>query len=919
MSKKKASTMTLRDFHGGNIPSDLPLPSAPGMTVERKNHDRPGSGGWMGSSLHRGYGTDRVGFSRQGSGNSARSFEEKMPYLPNSANIGRNYDEDERKPVDGHNRRGQSPDIYDEPIFEHRQVGHERLPERYLDSRSVYTPQKPVDLRSERHVQEDMSPALAGSSSFRTESFSRRTVVYQPDSTAHAYLSQEHPSHYVSQHAAPSSPYQVQESAQPWRQSSPGLQQVTPGTVMGTGTGVQNVWTAGKDGDYSKTYPNEYHAVESATVLASGSRIAQASALEKVSSGRWNSRILQANENLINPVEFSHSYGVGYEGGGSFTHSNAKPLVEHDQKIMYDDRTAYVESGRAIESVSSRDARFHTDKMSHQANRNEQYIEGRGMGQTDNRFVDDRHVYGESGQKGISVTPRESARFTGLSDGQFREPIHHKATNQQYNEAPAYLESRNIVQSSSGWVRSEPSPRREYVEGYSVDSTKGPSLEFEKRGFYARDAPMDTEYGAPQRGVGLEGRRDRGTYLDGTYAAGKDDTEYLNSPYVNSRDDFPQEASDSSRSGRIHDRSRVSDVEQSYPARLHSPGSVRTPQESAGASGNLMVDQGKAIPAERPKLKLLPRTKPLEADTFEDVAQEASRERVDAAQRTRAEGVGGNEESGRVLERPKLTLKPRSQPVDVVPTESRSLKDRKSVFGGARPRELVLRERGVEESVIVGGEFMPSPAPSSSSVRTPVEANRNSNRGGVGYGMDKQDKPDERSKRGDQHDGRMGRQDSGRFEQMDSRGRSYIDSEKKDERRSFEHRQHHQEKRESDRPDVDKQESWRRPADFPQSPLTVGEMSPATVGRPIQSAAELAQAFSRSTSLGASFGAGQGYSSQRSPLPRSPGPGFGISPDTSGLRKNEVPFSRLTETVSPGSRDLRISGAQGGYRRTSAF
>ncbi|KAI4312098.1 hypothetical protein MLD38_036950 [Melastoma candidum] len=35
MSKKKAvggSTMTLKDFHGGSIPSDLPLPSAPGLS-----------------------------------------------------------------------------------------------------------------------------------------------------------------------------------------------------------------------------------------------------------------------------------------------------------------------------------------------------------------------------------------------------------------------------------------------------------------------------------------------------------------------------------------------------------------------------------------------------------------------------------------------------------------------------------------------------------------------------------------------------------------------------------------------------------------------------------------------------------------------------------------------------------------------
>lgn len=36
MSKKKAfsgSTMTLKDFHGGSIPSDISLPSAPGLYV----------------------------------------------------------------------------------------------------------------------------------------------------------------------------------------------------------------------------------------------------------------------------------------------------------------------------------------------------------------------------------------------------------------------------------------------------------------------------------------------------------------------------------------------------------------------------------------------------------------------------------------------------------------------------------------------------------------------------------------------------------------------------------------------------------------------------------------------------------------------------------------------------------------------
>lgn len=48
---------------------------------------------------NRGYG-ERSGFQRQGIGSSSRTFEDKALYFPSLASIGRNYDEDERKPVD---------------------------------------------------------------------------------------------------------------------------------------------------------------------------------------------------------------------------------------------------------------------------------------------------------------------------------------------------------------------------------------------------------------------------------------------------------------------------------------------------------------------------------------------------------------------------------------------------------------------------------------------------------------------------------------------------------------------------------------------------------------------------------------------------------------------------------------------------
>ncbi|XP_043689147.1 uncharacterized protein LOC122640088 [Telopea speciosissima] len=101
MSKKKpfsGSTMTLKDFHGGSIPSDLPLPSAPGVIV--RPSDRPGFerqipnawGNPVGRSDHR---------PRPGSSGATRNFDEKTSLLSHPSRIGRNFDEDERKPLDG--------------------------------------------------------------------------------------------------------------------------------------------------------------------------------------------------------------------------------------------------------------------------------------------------------------------------------------------------------------------------------------------------------------------------------------------------------------------------------------------------------------------------------------------------------------------------------------------------------------------------------------------------------------------------------------------------------------------------------------------------------------------------------------------------------------------------------------------------
>ncbi|XP_024529329.1 uncharacterized protein LOC9651498 isoform X1 [Selaginella moellendorffii] len=107
MSKKKAmprSTMSLKVFHGGSIPSDLQLPSAPGMTVDRSAYERPSSANvWSSASnpMSKGYGNHRQALLPNGETRpSSAAAAPSSSYFPNTATMGRNYDEDERRPVD---------------------------------------------------------------------------------------------------------------------------------------------------------------------------------------------------------------------------------------------------------------------------------------------------------------------------------------------------------------------------------------------------------------------------------------------------------------------------------------------------------------------------------------------------------------------------------------------------------------------------------------------------------------------------------------------------------------------------------------------------------------------------------------------------------------------------------------------------
>nr|CAB3458232.1 unnamed protein product [Digitaria exilis] len=130
------------------------------------------------------------------------------------------------------------------------------------------------------------------------------------------------------------------------------------------------------------------------------------------------------------------------------------------------------------------------------------------------------------------------------------------------------------------------------------------------------------------------------------------------------------------------------------------------------ASHEGRVGDGRIAEApERPKLKLLPRSKPIEAPEpsptyVEDkqvhqvqVTANITKVEVvhDLHQNAMADkaGVLGADAENRVAERPRLNLKPRSNVTGQ--SDEIAVKERQqSLFGGARPREQVLKERGVD-------------------------------------------------------------------------------------------------------------------------------------------------------------------------------------------------------------------------------
>ncbi|KAL0442877.1 UNVERIFIED_CONTAM: hypothetical protein Slati_2010400 [Sesamum latifolium] len=157
-----------------------------------------------------------------------------------------------------------------------------------------------------------------------------------------------------------------------------------------------------------------------------------------------------------------------------------------------------------------------------------------------------------------------------------------------------------------------------------------------------------------------------------------------------------------------YDRARSTIRVESYERNTSVPANGFQSLHPSGKSGGTQFQS--TLPSEsseRPKLKLLPRSKPLEnlelpVDYKQGYEQTSSRPQMEDSavygpKRPIQSSVAGSPVGDRTPERPKLNLKPRSQPLEQ--HEGNGEAKRGTVFGGARPREVVLKERGVEDDV----------------------------------------------------------------------------------------------------------------------------------------------------------------------------------------------------------------------------
>ncbi|XP_074570219.1 uncharacterized protein LOC141826815 [Curcuma longa] len=301
------------------------------------------------------------------------------------------------------------------------------------------------------------------------------------------------------------------------------------------------------------------------------------------------------------------------------------------------------------------------------------------------------------------------------------------------------------------------------------------------------------------------------------------------------------------------------------------------PASSDGMFSRSKVHEEEVL--ERPKLKLLPRRKPLESldiqirDFDDKQAYQVSMNSVQVQNvhemhgnsNLPKPGSAGTDEGNRAIERPRLNLKPRSHPIEQ--PEGNGNKERKNVFGGARPRELVLKERGID---IAANEV--------DMIRSPNRAKNDLPK------IDSKMEPNSSIQLGERADRLSVGQRT--VKDLDNRG-YHPDNERVDVQSSSWRNDNRKNTRDIDRSlaqpraDVD---NWRKPVEDPKPEVPAPRFSKGA------SALELAQAFSRSVSEAR--------------------PENKISTQRNISGQNQLPFSRLagSKELYSGTTHRQING-----------
>lgn len=922
MSKKKAfsgSTMTLKDFHGGSIPSDLPLPSAPGTGVlkaaDRNVHEKQNTGTSWGGSINRGYAAgDHRG--RQGSAtNLQRGFEEKVSYLPNSANIGRNFDEDERKPLDSFSRRSVNESDYHNQTFEDRRSRHDRFGEQTVSSRSEVKPES----------------GTVGISHANAASLTRQPQYSPPlQSDLGLPANQDRGSNPLTHHQTPfghqfAAPLQQPVKQLPnsgWAVVAQSAVSGSDGSAFGPATAAPNAWATRRETESSRHELAGNDNVSTSPLFAQtvASRFAQASAVDKVSSGRWQSRRPLGVEH--NSEQFSHY------------HQNLDSLQE-TRKVGLD--SGNITYGLNEGNNLGRRVKTPTNVEQNTYNEREKY-----------NFDDcgrNNYTSADSARDSPTGLARNIAAELCLQNKDDNRSVFAETSRANSGEFAHTRFGLSVEYSGYGDVR------RNNVEGHpDLDKNQITSLantvsrqmspvidltEVNRVNNHLKERALLS----PQVENGCEGAW--------SYSNSKSAHESWN--LGASRDSFKSEdakstlysdfilgsnAAHSSDNEATRNRFATEDVRVASPLSGHRPPLIDNNHASATSVTDASVHLQSDVLV-RPKLRLLPRTKPLDATSqtaILDVTEnshsglmsksyeyhsavsslpaEVSSEVVgNTTQPTvKASGASDFEEENRFSERPKLNLKPRSLPVEQL--EASNEKNRKSLFGGARPRELVLKERGIDDVVISGVD--------SAAVVNSAKGNTVNNKdadpvddkdelnvdsSGSGSNIRQDDRVENLVFDRKVSNRALERPDSSR----DPEKKEYwVDTEKQELQRNLRRNESWRNPHGKDnykqerRQDLDKQDSWRKSTDSaglnggPQRSISSSLLEnssdvPGKYGHGrAASAVELAEVFSRSASHIVN---GQRFSSQGSPIP-----------------KAAVPFSRLTD--SSVAREFRSSSVQ---------